>query len=761
MDHKDMTYMLSSRLGGELVGRGSGLGAEADDVSAARTRAALPGDAAPTLNAAQLEAVTTTEGYVRVIAGAGTGKTRALTERFAYLVNDLGIMPGNILCVTFTNKAANEMRHRIRALTGDNDTGFINTFHGFCVSVLQEDSHAVQYPKSFLVLDNADIDQMLQTIYDERGLTLRDMTFGRARDMIEIMKLKDRPDYYRDLLAMPLASLREKYEQATDVRDIIFYGYLYQEKKCFAFDYNDLIVVVLYIFDQHPDIRLKWQKRLEYVMVDEFQDIDALQYELMSVLAGYHKNLFVVGDPDQTIYTWRGADVRFLLDFDQAFPGTRTIMMLENYRSTPEVIAVANSLIEKNRQRIPKDLRACRTQHGPTVWHHAKTSDEEAKWIVEGVRALHDGGIRYRDMAVLYRAHYASRPVEEAFLRAEIPHAVYSGVPFYGRKEIKDSLAYLRLVAYQDDLSFVRVANVPKRNLGQRRMAFLKDYAEAHACSLFQALEQTIDDEIFKRTKAKQLVALVRKFRASFEGRPVSEVLAALINESGYEEALRTEGSQERLDNVAELKQSIYEFESNCGEEVTLEHYLSHVALLTNADALDEAQDKVRLMTIHAAKGLEFPHVFLCSFSEGVLPSRKTKTIEGMEEERRLAFVAVTRARDGLYLSEAAGFSHEGSPRHPSRFLLDIDQGALQFSNKPSDEELSCARAAYAASDKWMASMAADARFSPGDCVLHKAFGRGVIERLDEEKRAYIVHFDSLDTPRAISFRAKLDAVDA
>lgn len=761
MEHKDMTYLLSSRLGGELAGHGSGLDAEADDAGDPCARASLPGDAASTLNAAQLEAVTATEGYVRVIAGAGTGKTRALTERFAYLVNDLGIMPGNILCVTFTNKAANEMRHRIRALTGDNDTGFINTFHGFCVSVLQEDSHAVQYPKSFLVLDNADIDQMLQIIYDERGLTLRDMTFGRARDMIEIMKLKERPDYYRDLLAMPLASLHEKYEQATDVRDIIFYGYLYQEKKCFAFDYNDLIVVVLYIFDQHPDIKLKWQRRLEYVMVDEFQDIDMLQYELMNVLAGYHKNLFVVGDPDQTIYTWRGADVRFLLDFDKAFPDTRTIMMLENYRSTPEVIAVANSLIEKNRQRIPKDLRACRTQHGPTVWHHTKTSDDEAKWIAEGVRALHDRGIRYRDMAVLYRAHYASRPVEEAFLKAEIPHAVYSGVPFYGRKEIKDSLAYLRLVAYQDDLSFMRVANVPKRNLGQRRMAFLKDYAEAHACSLFQALEQTIGDEIFKRTKAKQLVALVRKFRGSFEGRPVSEVLAALINESGYEQALRTEGSQERLDNVAELKQSIYEFENSCGEEVTLEHYLSHVALLTNADALDEAQDKVRLMTIHAAKGLEFPHVFLCSLSEGVLPSRKTKTIEGMEEERRLAFVAVTRARDGLYLTEAAGFSHEGSPRHPSRFLLDIDHRALQFSNKPSDEELSCARAAYAASDKWMAGLAADARFSPGDCVLHKAFGRGVIERLDEEKRAYIVHFDSLDTPRAISFRAKLDASDA
>ena len=309
--------------------------------------------APPRLNAAQREAVTTTEGYVRVIAGAGTGKTRALTERFAYLVNELGIMPGNVLCATFTNKAAGEMRRRIRRLTGDNDTGYINTFHGFCVSVLQEDAHALQYPKSFLVLDNADIDAMLQVVYEERGLTLRDMTFAKARDMIEIMKLKERPGYYRDMLAMPLEDLRQKYLDAEAAKDIIFYGYLYQEKKCFGLDYNDLIVFVLYLFEQNPDIRLKWQKRLEYIMVDEFQDIDGLQHELMEGLAGYHKNLFVVGDPDQTIYTWRGADVRYLLDFDKRFPGTRTVMMLENYRSAPRVVAVANSLIEKNRERVP------------------------------------------------------------------------------------------------------------------------------------------------------------------------------------------------------------------------------------------------------------------------------------------------------------------------------------------------------------------------------------------------------------------------
>lgn len=720
---------------------------------------AAPGatGAGPRLNAAQREAVTATEGHVRVIAGAGTGKTRALAHRFAYLVNDLGILPGNILCVTFTNKAANEMRRRIRRLTGDNDTGYVNTFHGFCVSVLQEDSHAIQYPKSFLVLDNADIDAMLQVVYEERGLTLRDMTFVKARDMIEVMKLKERPLYYRDMLAMPIDVLHRRYLEAEGVRDIIFYGYLYQEKKCFGLDYNDLIVFTLHLFAENPDIRLKWQQRLEYIMVDEFQDIDGLQHDLMEVLAAYHKNLFVVGDPDQTIYTWRGANVDYLLGFDKRFPGTRTVMMTENYRSVPQVLAAVNSLIEKNRSRIPKDLVPMRAGYGPTVWHHAKSSADEAAWVAQGIAALHGEGVAYRDMAVLYRAHYASRPVEEALLAAEVPHTVHSGVPFFGRREVKDALSYLRLIAYQDDLAFARVANAPKRNLGQRRMAHLRDEAARRGCTLYRALEYTVDDDIFKRTKAKQLLALVERFRGSYEGRPVSEVLAAVLSESGYERMLRTEGSQERLDNLAELKQSVYEFEATCGEEVTLEHYLSHVALLTNADAADDAQDEVRLMTIHAAKGLEFRHVFLCSLSEGVLPSRKTQTPEGMEEERRLAFVAMTRARDGLYLTEAEGFGHEGAARHPSRFLLDIDPAALEFSDRPSDEALDEARAAYALADRFIADRAREVRFAVGDRVSHKAFGAGTVEALDDVKRAYTVRFDGLATSRAISFRAPLD----
>lgn len=709
------------------------------------------------LNAAQLEAVTTTEGYVRVIAGAGTGKTRTLSERFAYLVNELGILPGNILCVTFTNKAANEMRNRIKRLTGGNDTGYINTFHGFCVSVLREDGHEIQYPKSFLVLDNGDIDAMLQIIYEERGLTLRNMTFSQARDMIEMQKLVERPEYYRDMLSLSLEELYKKYWAATKPHDIIFYGYLYQEKKCFGVDYNDLLVFVLYIFARNPEIRLKWQQRLEYIMVDEFQDIDAIQYQLMEVLAAYHKNLFVVGDPDQTIYTWRGANVRYLLDFDERFQDAHTVMMLENYRSVPQVLDVANSLIAKNKERIPKDLVAVRKDHGPTVWRHAKSSAEEAQWITQGVQSLHKAGVPYRAIAVLYRAHYASRSIEEAFLKARIPHTIYSGVPFFGRKEVKDALSYLRMIAYQDDLSFARVVNVPKRNMGKRRMTFLREEAENRGCSLYEALQLTIENEIFKGTKAKEFVALVEEFRHSYEGRPVSEVLSALLNESDYEKTLRTEGGQERLDNLAELKQSIYEFETTCGEEVTLEQYLYQIALLSNLDAFDDAQDKVRLMTIHSAKGLEFPHVFLCSMSEGILPSRKTMTFEAMEEERRLAFVALTRARDGLYLTEAEGTGHENMPRYPSRFLLEIDPATLEFSNPPTEVQMQQARSAYGFTDKWIADMSAAPEFSVGDRVVHSVFGKGEIQDIDREKRAYVIQFDSLPTARALSFRVKLE----
>lgn len=708
------------------------------------------------LNASQLEAVTSTEGFIRVIAGAGSGKTRALARRFAYLVNEIGILPGNILCVTFTNKSANEMRQRIHNLTGDNDTGYISTFHSFCVSVLQEDSHALQYPKSFLVLDNSDIDSMLKIIYEERGLTLRNMTFSKARDMIEIRKIFKEPEYYLDMLNMSLDTLRQKYLTATEPSDIIFYGYLYQEKKCFGLDYNDLIKFTLYIFEQNEAIKIKWQQRLEYIMIDEFQDIDELQYKLMSVLCGYHKNLFIVGDPDQTIYTWRGANVRYLLDFDKIFPSVKTIMMMQNYRSTPQIVSVVNDLIDKNKFRIEKNLMPTIADGRKVICHHADTSEREAMWIAEQIQALHGEGTSYREITVLYRAHYITRIVEEVFLREKIPYAIYSGVQFFNRMEIKDALAYLRLIAYKDDLAFLRVVNVPKRNLGERRIKFLQEYAVKHQCSLYIALETNLDNEIFKGTKAAQFVALIENFAANYAERQISELLAAILNESGYEKMLRTEGSQERLDNLAELKQSVYEYETSCGEESTLEHYLSHVALFTNNDAADNS-DKVKLMTVHSAKGLEFPYVFLCAMNEGVFPSKKTDTIQKMEEERRLAFVAMTRAQKGLYLSEAEGRNFDGSSRYPSRFLLDIEPVLLDYTQKPQEVLIRETKDYLVINERYLADEENQSSLAVGQRVKHSIFGSGTVVDVDLIKAAHLVKFDNIDTPRSISFRAKLE----
>ncbi len=706
------------------------------------------------LNDAQREAVTSTEGYVRVIAGAGSGKTRALSHRFAYLVNEMGIMPSNILCVTFTNKAAAEMRRRINRLTGDNDAGYICTFHSFCVSVLQEDSYAVQYPKSFLVLDNSDINSMLDIIYAERGLTLRDMPYNKARDMIEIKKLFEIPEYYLDMIEMSPEVLHEKYLSASSVHDIIFWGYLYQEKKCFGLDYNDLIKFTLYIFSQNADIRLKWQRRLEYIMIDEFQDIDSIQYELMQVLQDYHKNLFVVGDPDQTIYTWRGANVAYLLDFDKYFEGTKTVMMMENYRSTPEILAAANSLISKNKLRMKKELVPTLDGGESVHWHHSPTMDREAQWIAGEISRLMKSGVQAGEIAVLYRAHFVSRAVEEAFLSEKIPYTLYSGTQFFDRMEIKDALSYLRMIVSGDDLAFSRIVNKPRRNMGERRMRFLREAAERDGCTLYTALCNNIDDPVFKGTKAEKFISFIEYYKDFYSGRPISEVLTAVLHESGYEEMLRTEGDQVRLDNLAELKQSVYEYETGCGEETTLESYLAHIALFTNSDSA-ESGDKVRLMTVHTAKGLEFPYVFISSVNEGVFPSKKTKTLEGMEEERRLAFVAVTRAMKRLYLSDAEGWNHDGSPRYPSRFIFDIDENLLEVSGEVR-EDLKVGAKKFAEAKNEQLEGAKNV-LEVGTRVRHKVFGEGVVVGVDSDAGANEIQFDSMSTPRSISFKIKME----
>ena len=377
------------------------------------------------LNEQQKEAVTTTEGYVRIIAGAGTGKTKALTYRYAYLVDELGISTSNILCVTFTNKAAREMSKRIRQMIGDSDTGYICTFHGFCVKLLREDIHAINYPQNFVVMDSEDTEDILKTVYENAHIQSRTYTFDMARDHISAMKNEMQHIAY--LADISNDRLLADYEKASDIPEKVFLGYLYEQKKVYGLDYDDLITIALHILRTDAEKCRKWQERMMYVMVDEFQDVSGNQYALAEILSGYHRNLFIVGDPDQTIYTWRGARIEYILEFDKNHENTQTIFLDTNYRSTPDILAVSNSLIEKNRNRLPHRLVAVKPSEARPLYVHSRTTGDEAQWVTNEIKRLVEAGTKYSDIAVLYRSHFVSRSIEEAFIKTKIPYILYSG----------------------------------------------------------------------------------------------------------------------------------------------------------------------------------------------------------------------------------------------------------------------------------------------------------------------------------------------
>lgn len=705
------------------------------------------------LNPEQLEAATSTEGYIRVVAGAGSGKTKTLTARYMYLVEALGISTANILCVTFTNKAAAEMKKRIRKVLPDQDLGRITTFHGFCVGLLKEDCHVVQYPSTFIVLDEEDKETILRTVFEDLGITSRDMTIKEAVDHIGWRK--GGRGYVKTLIDMDLDRLQTLQQSASTLKDKILYRYFYEQRKCYGLDFDDLVYFTLYILEHDRHTREKWQKRLEYVMVDEFQDIDKDQYALADILSDYHKNLFVVGDPDQTIYTWRGADVKFILEFSSRHSNTKTIYLNTNYRSVPQILAASNALIEKNRDRLEKKLTAVRQPARKPLYFHAKTGTLEADWITAQMRAMHDGGMPYSRIAVLYRAHYVSRGLEESLIRNKIPYVLYSGVEFYKRKEIKDILCYLRMIYSGDDISFLRTVNEPRRGVGRTRIAALKEYASMNGCSLYDALLACLETDLFRRSRAKEFVRLIEKYRAIYDGMDLTDLLSGLLNESGYEQMLRSTGEEERLDNLAELKQAIYDFQRKAGEEVTLGNYLDHAALFTNMDQTERAE-AVKLMTIHAAKGLEFPAVFLCGLSEGIFPGKRANTREKLEEERRLCYVAMTRARDKLFLSDAAGTNYDGSFRYPSRFLFNAGKENLDYI-VPLDPSLEEEARRHIEKTEHMDDRTGIQIDLVGRRVRHGVFGEGSIIGVPRDGEGVIVQFDSMVTPRTFGVGVRLE----
>lgn len=708
------------------------------------------------LNQAQLQAVTTTEGYIRVVAGAGSGKTKTLTARYMYLVEMLGISTANILCVTFTNKAAAEMKKRVRQRLPDQDLGRITTFHGFCVGLLKEDCHVVQYPSTFIVLDEEDKEAILRTVFDDLCITSRELTIKEAVDHIGWRK--GGRGYVKTLIDLNLDRLQQLQDTATTLKDKVMYRYFYEQRKCYGLDFDDLVYFALYILEQDKSVREKWQQRLEYIMVDEFQDIDKDQYALADILSGYHKNLFVVGDPDQTIYTWRGADVKFITEFDSRHPNTQTIYLDTNYRSRPQILSAANALIEKNRYRLKKTLKPVRPDAPKPLYFHGKTGTLEADWITANIRAIYEGGTSYSDIGVLYRAHYVSRTIEESLIRNKIPYVLYSGVEFYKRKEIKDILCYLRMIYSGDDVSFLRTVNEPRRGVGRTRLALLKSYAEMNKCSLYEALLANLDTDLFRRSRGKEYAMLIEKYRAIYDSMDLTDLLAGMLNESGYEEMLRSNGEEERLDNLAEFKQSIYDFQRKAGEEVSLGNYLDHAALFTNMDQAEKSH-AVKLMTVHAAKGLEFPIVFLCGMSEGIFPGKRANTQEKLEEERRLAYVAFTRAKDRLFLSDAAGSNYDGSFRYPSRFIFNAEEENLDYA-VPLDKSL-----VEDAMVQIRKTEAAEAPVQTENALLnkrirHSIFGEGRIIGFPKNQEGIIVQFDTVVTPRTFGTNAKYEIIE-
>lgn len=704
------------------------------------------------LNPEQYEAAVTTEGYIRVVAGAGSGKTKTLTARYMYLVEMLGISTANILCVTFTNKAAAEMKKRIRSRLPDQDLGRITTFHGFCVGLLKEDCHVVQYPNTFIVLDEEDKEAMLRTCFEDLGITSRDLTIKDAVDHIGWRK--GGRGYVKTLIGSA-EKLLELSNAASTLKDKVMYRYFYEQRKCYGLDFDDLVYFTLYILQQDQYTREKWQQRLEYIMVDEFQDIDKDQYALADILSGYHKNLFVVGDPDQTIYTWRGADVKFILEFESRHENTKTIYLNTNYRSVPQILTASNALIGKNRDRLKKQLTAVREDSRKPLYFHAKTGQLEAEWITANIRAMHEKGIPYSHMGVLYRAHYVSRTVEESLIRSKIPYVLYSGVEFYKRKEIKDVLCYLRMIYSGDDFSFLRTVNEPRRGVGRTRIAALKEYAMVHQCSLYEALKSMLDTDLIRRSRAKEYVRLIEKYRAIFDGMDLTDLLSGILEDSGYEGMLRTGGEEERLDNLAELKQAIYDFECKAGEEVSLGNYLDHAALFTNMDQTEKAQ-AVKLMTVHTAKGLEFPVVFVCGLSEGIFPGKRANTREKLEEERRLCYVAFTRAKDRLFLSDAAGTNYDGSFRYPSRFLFNAEKENVEYA-VPLDPDLEERAMEVIRRTEDTAQRPQVSCEIVGKRVRHPIFGEGTIIGTPRNQEGFIIQFDSMVTPRTFGAAVRLE----
>ena len=699
------------------------------------------------LNDQQKEAVTTTEGPILIIAGAGSGKTRALTHRIAYLIKEVGVLPWQILGVTFTNKAAGEMKNRICQLLGITpakpweksamDQPTMGTFHSICAQILRQEIHHLGYENQFVIFDDGDQLSLVKKIMKELEIDVKNFNPKAVLGAISSAKnrLTDSDKYSihaDDFFHEHVARIYTCYQKAL--------------RKANALDFDDLLMITVQLFQAREDILIKYQERWQYIHVDEYQDTNHAQYILIKLLASAQRNVCVVGDPDQSIYSWRGADITNILNFKKDYPEAKKVLLEENYRSTQNILECANKIITKNKGRVEKKLWTANDAGDKIVIAQLESEKDEAEFILNEIK---NSKRKFRDFVVLYRTNAQSRIIEEALLRFGIPYKIIGGVKFYKRKEVKDVIAYLRLIHNPaDDISLLRIINTPSRKLGARTLEIVQQYAYQNSLPLYKMIERV--DEIqelndAKKQTLKKFYKLIETLRETNKEFNASHVLKDVVTESGYGEFLLdgTEEGETRMDNVRELI-SVSQKYDGLEQGVGLATFLEEVALVSDTDELNLQDNYITLMTLHSAKGLEYPVVFIMGMEEGIFPhSRSILDPQQLEEERRLAYVGMTRAMEKLHLTLAKNrlLYGEYQSNAPSQFIADLPKDLVDmdaFNEKGEKGFIDnlkriLDKQEYSAPEVLSPSKGDEhprGKFKDGDKVTHKTFGEGRIVQL-------------------------------
>ena len=687
------------------------------------------------LNEAQQKAVTTTSGYVRIIAGAGSGKTRVLTQRIAYLLENQMCEPYEILAITFTNKAAAEMKERISQLVGPKaDAIWVLTYHAFCARILRYHIQLLGYDNNYIILDASDQKAVLKDLYKKVGVKSQDLSMSLVLSKISAYKMQ-RMTYEE---VMKLAFTQEDKQIAELYRS--YEKYLHLQK---VLDFDDLLIKTVELFEKFPDILERYADKFKYIHVDEFQDTNDIQYQIVSMLAKKNENLYIVGDPDQAIYSWRGANDALILDFDRNFADTETVVLEENYRSTQVILDVANMLIQYNPNRMKKNLFSSNKKGDSIEVYEANDEKNEAEFLAIKLKSIlrEQGEEALGEVAILYRSNYLSRMIEEACIRHGISYTIYGDTRFLDRKEIKDMLSYMQLILNpHEDIAFKRVINEPKRNVGEKTVEKFEEIAEQHDSSLFDALAITLGQS--GKGKAKQQLSefhqMILNIRENLEELKLDEVLERIYVESGYQAMLQKDVTQlGRGENISELKKSLSDYQQKNPDMATREVlalYLQEMALLSSNDK-STSPYTISLMTVHASKGLEFDTVFLIGMNEGVFPAKRSVDEGGMEEERRLAYVAITRARKQLYVTYPNGFNvMTKNMKTPSPFLYEAKLLAERdnplFERTPKFVQHGNKKTASTMSFR---DTEETETFVVGNKVRHKKFGEGAIVSIDKD----------------------------